>query len=100
MHREQIFAHGLPADQMLLNDPLDYWRRAGMIPGAIRIDHGDGALLADAEAIGFGPVNATFAPGKSQFRQAQLQIIPGRATFLARRALRLRLVGAEEDVAL
>src|SRR5579872_373713 len=97
---KHVFAYGLSADQVLLNNPLDYRRRTGMIPDAIRIDDRDRPLLTDAEAIRLGPVNAILALREPRFGQALLQMVPGGAALLAGRALRLRLVGAEEDVAL
>lgn len=42
----------LTADKVFLNDELEVFRIAGVIPDGIGVDDGDGAAGADAEAVG------------------------------------------------
>ena len=42
---DQVFLDDVPADQVLLNDPLEYRRVAVSVPGALGIDHGDWPTL-------------------------------------------------------
>ena len=84
---------------MLLNDAFQDGRRAGAVPDAIGIDDGDGALEADAEAVGFRAVNQRLGAGEVKFFQTALQIFPGFQTLLFGAAFWVSLVGAEEDVA-
>jgi hypothetical protein len=62
---------------MLLNDALENLRRASTIPDAVRIDHRYRSLLANAQTIRLGAVNATLAH-QTEFIQAFFQIAPGR----------------------
>ncbi len=48
---------GFAADEVLLDDALKVFGSAGVIPGGVRIDNGDGATGANAEAVGFGSLN-------------------------------------------
>ena len=82
-----------PADQMLLNDPLQNLGSRGVIPNAFRIDDGNGSTLADAEAVRFRAIGDVLALGEAQLAQAALQIIPCRHVNLVRSALRIRLFG-------
>ena len=85
---------------MLLNDSLQHFRRARVIPRAFRINDGDGAALADAEAIGFGAKNQRLGTGQAEFLQAAFQKTPrGQAVFLGA-ALGFGLVGAQKNVPL
>ena len=54
---EGKFRHDVAADEMFLDDAFQNFRRAGMIPGAFRINDGDGAACADAEAAGLGAID-------------------------------------------
>src|ERR1019366_4892976 len=49
---EAEFFHYLAADQVLLDDALQHLRGRGVIPDAFRVDHGNRAAFADAEAVG------------------------------------------------
>ena len=71
-----------------------------MIPGALRIDHGDWASRTDSEAVGLGAMHSRFRPGQTQLLKTMFQKRPRFKTngFVA--ALGLRLVGAEKNVAL
>ena len=82
---------------MLLNDPLQHFGRRGVIPDAFGIDHRDRAPLADAQAVGLGAVDAVEHP---QFGEPALEVVPRLDARFHRAALRLGLVGAEEDMAL
>ena len=45
-----------PIDKVLLNDPLQYFWSAGVIPSALGIDDGDRTLHTDAQTIDFTAV--------------------------------------------
>ena len=44
-------------DEMLLDDSLDHFGGAGVVPNAFGINYGNGTLNADAETIGFGAID-------------------------------------------
>ena len=43
--------HNLPADEVLLDDPFQHFRSAGVIPGALGIDDRDRPAGADLQAV-------------------------------------------------
>ena len=49
--REREFFDRVAADEMLLNDSFDHFGRDGVIPGAVGVHDGNGALFADAQAL-------------------------------------------------
>ena len=71
-----------------------------MIPGALRIDHGDWASRTDPETVRLGAVHSRFRPSQTQFLETSFQKRPRfkASGFVA--ALGLRLIGAEKNVAL
>src|ERR1041385_6671513 len=85
---------------MLLNDPLQHRRWAGVIPRAFGINDGDPPLLADAQTVCLAAIDQRLRADESQFIEPLFEKIPRRQTLLLRRALRFRLVGAQENVAL
>src|SRR5262245_13958707 len=98
MRDDQKVFDDLSADEMLLDDALEYGRIAGAVPGTLRIDHCNRAAFANPEAIRLRSQDAALI-GQTELLQAALQIIPrGQATLLLA-ALRRRLIGAEKDVA-
>ena len=94
---DEIFRHDAAADQVLLDDPLEHRRIALAVPGAFRIDDGDRAALADAQAVRLRPQDAALVR-ELQFLQAPLQEVPRGQAALLVAALRVRLVAAEKDV--
>lgn len=99
-----MIRHDLIADEMFLNDSFDDFGSCGFIPNAVGVDHHNWALVADAEAIGFGAKDAAGAIGRglieSEVLEAFFQVIPGDETrgFVATK--RFGLVGADENVAI
>ncbi len=91
--------HNLPADEVSLDDPLEHRRRAGVVPSPFGVDDRDGAAGADLQAVGFGAEDAAVA-GEFEFLEAPLQVIPRLEARLLVDALRLGLIGAEEQVTL
>ena len=94
---ETEFFYHLSADQVLLNDALQHFGRGGVIPDAFGIDHRNRAAFADAQAVGFGAVDAV---EQSQFGQPALEVVPGLDAAFLRAALGLGLLGAQEDMPL
>src|SRR5215470_3279417 len=83
---------------MLLDDPLEDRWIARRIPRAFGVDDRDRTALADAQAVGLRPQDA------SLFRQAELlqpalQEIPRRQAAILLAALRVGLIAAEKNVA-
>src|SRR5262245_28671460 len=98
MSQERELFDRLPADQVLLDDALEHLRGAGAVPDAVGVHDRDRPVDADAKAVGLGAVDAAVSH-QSELLQPALQELPRlEAGFLAR-ALRLGLVGAQEDVA-
>jgi len=57
-------------------------------------------MLADPQTVGLGPVNAAFGSRKFGFGESLLKVIPGETRNFGRGALRLGLLGTQENVAL
>jgi hypothetical protein len=70
-----------------------------MIPNALRIDHGNGTVDADAEAVGLGAINQGGWAGQIEFLEPLLQKVPRLQTLPLGTTLRVRLVRAQEDMA-
>ena len=66
---------GLSAEDVLLEDAFEVVRGAGMVPDALGVNDGDGALAADTEAVGFGALDAAGA-GEAKFVEAFFQVVP------------------------
>lgn len=56
--QDELRFDDLAADQVFLDDPLEYRRVARAIPGPFRIHHRDRPALADPETIGLGAQDA------------------------------------------
>src|SRR5688572_636991 len=82
---------------MLLDDPLQYGRVAGTVPGAFGIDDRDRSALADAQAVGLRAADPA-GLAQSQLLEPRFQVFPRRQAPLLLAALGLGLVAAEEDV--
>jgi len=55
---DYVFLDWSPSDQVFLDDSLQHFRRAGMIPCALGIDDRSGTLLTDLKTIGFCAIDA------------------------------------------
>lgn len=98
LFREGKFGYGFSADQVFLDDALEGFGGAGVVPGAFGVDDGDGAVVADAEAVDLGAIDAA-GVGQAQFLQARFQKFPRGQARLLGAALGFGLVATEEDVA-
>src|SRR5690606_11377630 len=87
----------LPIDEVLLNDALQNLGRTRVVPGALRIDDCDRPTLTDPQTVGLRAIHPTLFR-ESQLGKAAFQVLPRDQTLLPLRALRNRLVRAEEDV--
>ena len=83
--------HKLPyrpsADQVLVDDAVEIGRRAVAIPGAVRVDDGDRARHADAQAVGLGAQHAAGRGLHGRVGESTLQVFPTGERVFARRAL-------------
>jgi hypothetical protein len=71
-----------------------------VVPDTVRIDYGDGSLLADAQAVGFGPVDAAAGSGQFGFGKSFFKVIPSWTGDFRRGAFGFGLFRAEENMAL
>lgn len=99
MFGDDVIGDGVSGDEMFLNDALEDGWVAGVIPSAFGVDECDGALLADAEAVGFGAEGPAGAD-EAELGEAAFEVSPGfeGTGFVA--AFGLGLIAAEKDVAL
>ena len=93
------FFDDFPAEQVFLNDALQHFRRAGVIPDAFGINDRDGPAYTDTQAVGLGAINQRLRAGEIQFLEPPFQKFPRGQTGLARTAFRLGRVGAKKNVA-
>lgn len=98
--RECEFFHDSAANQMLLNNPFQNFRRARVVPNRFRINDRDWPVRADAQAVGFGAIDQPFRAGEFQFFKPLLQELPGRQALFFRSAFSLGLIGAEKNMSL
>ena len=86
------------SDEILLNDSLEIFRSAGVIPGGFRVNHCDGALGANAEAIGFRAMDQSLGAAKLEFLEAVFKKLPGCHSFFGSAAFSVGGCGAEENM--
>src|SRR5262245_32143788 len=97
MHVDDVLSHHAAANEVFLDDALDYGRITRAVPGAVGIDHGYGTTFTDPKAVGLGAQHAALF-GEPQLFQPAFQVVPrdeapGLVTALGR-----RLVGTQEDM--
>src|SRR5262245_30746783 len=83
---------------MLLNDSFDDFRRDRVIPGSVGINDGDRPLLANPQAVCFRAIDTVGGAREAQLFKTSFEVVPRLQTGPLRCALRVRLIGAEEDV--
>ena len=66
-----VFLHGLAADEVPLDNLFERFLVAGMIPDAVRPDHGNRPIGANLKAIGLGPLDTA--------ARVALRVIPERS---------------------
>ena len=66
----------LPANQVFLDDALEVFWSAMSVPGAFRVDHGDGTLAAHTQTVDLRAVDASFDVDQLQLCQSLLQELP------------------------
>jgi hypothetical protein len=88
----------LTANEIFLNDALQIFRGAGMIPGGIGVNDCDGTTGADAEAVGLGAMNEGLGAAEFEFGEAFFKELPRGHAFVISAAFGLGRSGAEEDV--
>src|SRR5436190_10309474 len=98
MLRDERIGHDATPNQVLLDDPLEDGRIAVRVPRALRIDDGDGAALADPQAVRFRPQNPA-GLGETELPEPALEKIPRGQAAILLAALGCRLIAAEKDVA-
>ena len=91
---EAIFLDNLALDDVFPNNALEDFRRAGVVPGTLRIHHRDGAALTHAEAVHLGAINQRARPDEAEFLQSPSHAVRPQRRGLAELAERHR-VGAE-----
>src|SRR5262249_54811898 len=98
MRRDQVFADDASRNQVLLNDSLEDRGITLPVPRTFRVDDGDRAAFADAQAIRLRAQDATLLR-KLQLLEPSLEELPRhKAPFLVA-AFGFRLIAAKKDVA-
>ena len=90
----------MAADQVFLDDALEVFGSAGVIPDDIGINDGDGATDADPEAVGFGPVDEGLGAAEPELGEAFFEKLPCGHAVVEGAAFCHGGGGAEEDVLL
>ena len=85
---------------MSLDNTLENFWCAGVVPRALRVNDGDGSARADPKTVGLGAVYFWFGANEAKLLEPGFQIHPRLETITPLAALGLRLVGAKEYVAL
>ena len=85
---------------MFLNDALEVFGSAGMIPDRIGINDGDGTAGADAEAVCFGAMHESLRAAEFELGEAFLEKLPGGHSLIEGAALGFGRSGAKEEMAL
>lgn len=96
---EYVLGHRHPANQMLLDDFLKHFGATGVIPDTLGVDHRDGTVRTDLQAIGLGSIDTTVAH-QAQFQQASFQERPGLKTEVVVAAFWFALIAAQENMPL
>ena len=97
---EGVLLDDISTDDVFLKDAFDDIRGAGVVPNAIGVDDGDGAVDAGAEAVGFGAEEVWSGPGgEAEFGDAAFEVVPGIDAELFGAALGFGLIGAKKEVA-
>ena len=91
---------GLAAEEVVLNDALEAFRSAGVIPDGIGIDDSDGAAGANAEAVGLCAMDESLRAAELELGEAFFKKLPGGHAFIEGAALGLGGGGTEQDVLL
>src|SRR5437016_3127645 len=81
---------------MLLDDAFGVGGGYVLVPGSLRVDEGDGAGDADAEAVALGAVGGAVGTGEVELFHALLDVVPGLFADVGSAAVG---AGAEEEVA-
>lgn len=88
------------SDQMFVDDSVqDLWR-AVAVPDAVRVNHRDRALHADAQAPGFGAVDPPGGARETHRLEPALEVFPGAMSHFGGCAFRLGRIHAQENVPL
>jgi hypothetical protein len=87
-----------PLDKMLLDNEFKDFRCAGVIPRSLRVNHGNGAMGANTQAVGLGAENERFGAHEIQFLETAFKKLPGFEAFFPGSTFGLARVGAEENM--
>ena len=98
MHGENKIVHRSPVDEVFLNNSFKNLRGAGMVPCAFRVYHGNGAGLANAQAVRFCSENPATAH-EIEFDKAIFEKFPCLKARFEGATFWLALIAAEKDVA-
>jgi hypothetical protein len=96
---EAVLLHRRPADQVLLDDSLEHFLGAAVIPDLVGPDDRDGPCRTNLQAIGLGPLHAARS-SEAELLEPSLEVFPRTLTDLAPAALALFGHAAKEDVPL
>jgi len=83
-----------------MDDAFEHFGGAIAVPDAFGINDCDRAVLANAEAVSFGPVDERLWADEIEFFEPAFEEFPGLEPLRFGTALGLGLIGAEKDMAL
>ncbi len=89
--------HNPTLGKMLRDNPVEIFRRAISIPNPIRINDGDWAFRANAQAIRLCALNATMF-AQSRLLQAFLEMLPTRCCYIRDAATLFTIPHAQKDM--
>src|SRR5437016_2710404 len=72
---DRVLGDRPPADQVLLDDPVEDGRLAAPVPDPLRIDDGDRPARADPQAVRLRPLDPALLR-EPELLQAALQVLP------------------------
>ena len=87
----------LSSGEVFLDDALQVFGGAGVVPGPFGVDNGNRPPGADTQAVGLGAVDLLVQP---QLGKTSFEVVPGAKALLFGRATGDGLITAEKDMAL
>ncbi len=94
-----IIRYGFSTNEVFLNDALEHFWRARVIPDTFRVDHRDRAFYAHAQAVRARSKHNSFVC-KMKLSETVFEKVPRLVATLPIAAFWLSLVAAQEDVTL
>lgn len=85
-------------DEVFLNDALEHFRCAGVIPDRLRVNHCDGSFKTHPQAIGFCAIDQRLGPDQVKLLEPTLQVFPRLQAHGLGGAFGFSLISAKKDM--